>query len=85
MACLFCDKDTHKDQVVNFPVGCKVVAVKDFTTMHDFPIPEGTQGEVLDHCSDGRAYIRFKNEQYASHTFHHIELYVRKAMEHEKN
>lgn len=69
-----CDcRDGHKDQLVNFPVGVRVLAVCDIGCGEDWRyipiVPRETPGSVRGHCDNGRAIIEFAGH-LATHTFH---------------
>lgn len=76
--CRECNRP-HVDQIEQFPVNCRVVAITDINGSIDITEP-GDIGVVTGHANDGRAFILFGN-QSETHTFHEINNYVCKIRE----
>lgn len=75
MSCSDCSAESHQYQRHAFPVKRRVVALRAIDGQPQGPILFGTIGEVIDHCADGRAIIRFEGRD-GSHTFHTPEFYI---------
>jgi hypothetical protein len=75
MTCTDCSAESHQNQTWLFPLGKRVVAIREIANTPNEPVPFGAIGTVTGHCDDGRAHIQFY-EYSGSHTFHVPEFYI---------
>jgi len=75
MSCSDCGAESHENQTWTFPIGKRVVALREIVNTPNPPIPFGSIGSVIGHCDDGRATVQF-HDHSGSHTFHTPEFYI---------
>lgn len=70
--CNNCGTKSHKDQLVKYPEGTTVVAIRPIKEL-ERTLPIGSIGMVRGHCDDGRAMVEFN---LIIHTFHFPSDYI---------
>lgn len=80
MTCSDCNQE-HENQRTAYPVGATVRALNDIGSRMGH-VKAATLGEIIGHCDDGRAQIRFSTTPPIVHTFHYPAGVVALEVEH---